>query len=390
MKGTVWNESTIYHDPVTLRTIRQITTCGMVNTVPSYHTGQSFSQDGEEVIFITVRSGYSFLCKADLITGNITCLTEPVDGMGGINEAGRFGNGKGIPIGAVLAPRSKWAFYLVGRQIRAVHLDTLEEKVVVDDIPEAYFVESLAVSADEKVLIYSLDAFDRKKLGGPDAKIVRLNLDSGERKILLEKKGIAIGHLMFNPTDPDLFIFNMDKGPSFEHRVNEHSRTWIYKLSNQAITEVRTIVKQNFQTHTAWTWDGESVLYHGVLGKSEWKNNVNDAGWYIGIAGIDGIPVREYSFPNAPYYGHVSAPVKKNAVILDGNLLDGALMLLSFDEERPKVELLGRHDSDFTTMPSQYAHPHAVSDPSGRWVVFNSARRVIFTGARSDIYAMEL
>lgn len=389
MKGKVWNESEVYKDPVTLRSVRRITTAGIVNTVPSYHTNQSFSEKGDEVIFITVREGKSYLCKADLLTGDITCLTDPVEGMGGLNEWGRFGNGKGIPIGAVLAPKSRWAYYVVERQIRAVHLDTLEEKVVMGGVGEDYFIESLAVSADEKNFIYAVDALHPAQTGGLQFQII-LQPFGEESKTLLEEKGVAAGHLMFNPVDPDLFLFNRDKGPSCMHRADEHSRTWIYRLSDDSVTEVKTVEKQNFQTHTAWTWDGKGVVYHGMLANSDWRYNMNDAGWYIGLAGLNGNPIREYSFPDARYYGHVSATVGKNAVIIDGNLMDGMLMWLYFDGEIPRIEMIAQHGTDFTTMPGQYSHPHAISDPSGRWIVFNSARRIIFTGARSDIYAVTL
>lgn len=387
MKGKVWNESRLYRDPVTLRTVRQITTAGIANTVPSYHTNQAFSESGEDVIFITVRNGKSLLCKANLLTGDITALTEPVAGMGGLNELGRFGDGRGIPIGAVLAPKSRWAYYVVERQIRAVHIDTLEEKVIMEGVEENCFIESLAISTDERNMIYAVNALRPEKPENLQFRIV-LQPFEGEKKVLLEEKGIAAGHLMFSPADPDLFLLNRDKGPSCMHRIDGHSRTWIYRLSDASLTEVKTVEKQNFQTHTAWTWDGKGIVYHGMIANSDWKNNENDAGWYIGLAGLDGNPIREYSFPDARYYGHVSAMPGKNAVILDGNLMDGMLMWLYFEEELPRLELIARHDTDFTTMPSQYSHPHAISDPQGRWIVFNSARRVIFTGARSDIYAV--
>lgn len=89
----IWNESRLYQDLVTLRTVRQITTAGIANTVPSYHTGQAFSESGEEVIFITVRERRSLLCEANLLIGDITALIDPVAGMGGLNELGRFGDG---------------------------------------------------------------------------------------------------------------------------------------------------------------------------------------------------------------------------------------------------------------------------------------------------------
>ena len=80
----------------------------------------------------------------------------------------------------------------------------------------------------------------------------------------------------------------------------------------------------------------------------------------------------------------------KNAAILDGNLMDGYLMWLYFDDEKPRVEIIARHDTDFTLMPGQYTHPHTICAPDGKHLVFNSARRVIFSGGRSDIYAVEV
>lgn len=389
MKGKVWNESRLYRDPVTLKNVRQITTSGTVNTIPSYHTGQAFTDNGEGVIFITIREGKSALCKANLITGDITCLIDPVEGLGGLNEIMRFGDGKGIPIGAVLAPESRWAYYVVERQIRAVHIDTLEEKVVVKGVDDECMIESIAISPDEKKLVYIVDVLYPEKCGGLKYKIFMKTEDS-QPEMLFAEDGIAANHIMYNPVDPDLLLFCRDKGPSSAHRVDEHSRTWIYRISEGSLTEVKTVEKQNFQTHSAWTWDGKGIVYHGMIEASDWKNNVTEGGWYIGLAGLDGNPVREFSFKDARYYGHVSAMKGRNAAIIDGNILDGLLMWIYFDQELPKIEMIAKHDTDFTTMPSQYSHPHAISDPTGRWIVYNSARRIIFTGARSDIFSVEV
>ena len=80
----------------------------------------------------------------------------------------------------------------------------------------------------------------------------------------------------------------------------------------------------------------------------------------------------------------------RNAAILDGNLTDGMLLWLDFDADKPRVEIIARHDSDFTLMPGQCTHPHTICSPDGRYLVFNSARRVIFAGGRSDIYSVEV
>lgn len=388
-KGETWNESVVYYDPVTLKKMRQLTTQGAVNTVPSYHTAQSFSENGEEAIFITVREGMSALCKADLLTGDITCLIDPIDGSGGLNDLPKYGNGKGIEIGAVLAPKSRWAYYVVERQVRAVHIDTLEEKLVVGDVEEDYFIESIAISPDEKTFIYAVDVQNPAEFGGRNFRIYIMR-DGQEPEILHREEGVAAGHIMFSPVDNDLFMFCRDAGPSPESRADEHARAWIYRISDGALTEVKTNEKQNFQTHTAWAWDGQSIVYHGMIAGSDWKYDLNDKGWYIGCAGLDGNPIREYSFPGAPYYGHVSAMQGRNAAIIDGNLLDGLLMWIDFDNETPKIEVVAQHATDFTTMPCQYSHPHAICDPTGKRILFNSARRRIFYGPRSDIYMVEV
>ena len=389
-KGQMWNESSMYLDPITLRPVRRLTSAGQINTVPSYHTDQAFTRDGKEMIFITFRYGESALCKADLGTGDLICLTEPISGVGSPHEIHQYGNGQGIPIGAVLAPRSRWAYYVEGRSIRAVHIDTLGEKTLVQDVDHALYIESIALSCDERYLLYALVGVYPKCAEEMRHEIRRICLATGEDVLLMQGQGFNASHLMQNPVYPNLFLIGRDKGPSCSHRIDENSRAWIYDMDTGAMTNVRTRAAQNFQTHTAWTWDGQGVLYHGVLGETNWKNNLNDKGWYIGKAGLDGQPIREYHFPDAPYYGHVSAMQGKNAAILDGNIMDGCLLWLFFDGETPRVEVIARHDSDFTLMPGQQTHPHTICAPDGKHLVFNSARRVIFAGGRSDIYSVEV
>lgn len=389
-KGQVWNESMVYTDPVTLRTVRRVTSQGLLNTVPSYHTDQAFTRDGRYVIFITYREGRSALCKAELASGDITCLTEPIDGLGALNEVHQYGDGQGISIGAVLSPNQHWAYYASGHRLQAVQIDTLEERIMVPTVPEGLFIESMALSCDERFLLYALVGLYPQRAEDMRHEIHRLRLSDGRDEILLQGQGFNVSHLMQNPVYPNLFLIGRDKGPSPCHRMDENSRAWIWDTDTGSMINVKTVARQNFQTHTAWTWDGKGILYHGMLGHSSWPDNLNREGWYIGLAGLDGQPVREYSFPKAPYYGHVSAMWGKNAAILDGNILDGLLLWLYFDEAEPRVEVVARHDTDFTLMPGQYTHPHTICAPGGKHLVLNSARRVIFSGGRSDVYSIAI
>lgn len=389
-KGQVWNESSVYIDPVTLRTVRRVTSQGLLNTVPSYYTDQSFTRDGRYVIFITYREGRSALCKADLVSGDIICLTEPIDGLGALNEVHQYGDGQGIFIGAVLSPDKHWAYYVSGHRLQAVQIDTLEERIIVPTVPKGFFIESLSLSCNERFLLYALVGLYPQSAEDMRHEIHRLRLSDGQDEILLQEQGFNVSHLMQNPVYPNLFLIGRDKGPSPCHRIDENSRAWIWDTDTGSMINVKTVAQQNFQTHTAWTWDGKGILYHGMLDHSSWSDNLNRAGWYIGLAGLEGQPIREYSFPKAPYYGHVSAMWGKNAAILDGNILDGLLLWLYFNEENPRVEVIAQHDTDFTMMPGQYTHPHTICAPDGKHLVFNSARRVIFSGGRSDIYSIAI
>lgn len=287
-KGQVWNESIVYDDPITLRRVRRMTSQGYLNTIPSYHTDQAFTQDGRYVIFITYREGKSALCKADLETGDIICLTEPVRGLGAPNEIHQYGDGKGISIGAVLAPQGHWAYYVRGRSIRAVHIDTLQERVLVPDTPNYMYIESMALTCDERYLLYALVGLYPQDTAHMRHEIWRARLGDLERETLLHGQGFNVSHLMQNPAYPHLFLIGKDKGPSPSHRIDENSRTWIWNTDTGDMTNVKTLADQNFQTHTAWTWDGEGVLYHGMLGNSSWRGNLNDKGWYIGLSSLDG------------------------------------------------------------------------------------------------------
>lgn len=389
-KGITWNESSVYNDAVTLRKMRRLTSRGMLNTIPSYHTGQSFTADGGHVLFISFREGHTCLCKAELATGALTALIEPVAGLGGLCEVHSFGDGKGIPIGPVLGPTTHWAYYVVARQIRAVNLDTLHERLMLDGVEEKFFVESIALTCDEKKLVYILSALRPQKRQDFHFRVCSIDLATGEHALIMERQGINGTHLMNNPTAPDLFLIGQDLGPSPSDRSDDNGRNWILNIATGGLVNLKTDAQQNFQTHTCWTWDGKEVLYHGMLAGSRWENDRNENGWYIGKTGLDGNVKREFAFPDAPYYGHVSAMKGKDAVILDGNLLNGLLTWLYLDGESPRVEVIARHDSDFTVMPGQYTHPHTICDPTGRRLVFNSARKKIFVGGRSDVYTVEV
>ena len=97
-----------------------------------------------------------------------------------------------------------------------------------------------------------------------------------------------------------------------------------------------------------------------------------------------GETVWEHVFPDADFYGHLTPDAKRPALILDGDFSRDLLQWLYYDEATPRLEPICRHATDWRCIPGQYSHPHPLTDASGRWISFTSARN-----GRSDVYVVD-
>jgi hypothetical protein len=395
-KGETWNESEVYDDAMTLRLVRRITTGGLYNQTPTYHTGIAFSADGEFLVFGTAREGKSAVMRCHVPTGDLTQLTDPVEGSGNYGELNKGGfapgNGLGITGKMCIAPDSLWVAYMAGRALCAVHADTLEERTLIADIgaewlpgvpsidPQEEHVILPAMSAHPDVVAgrrISVPYMEHFAKGGMQLRILQVGLDGGEVTTVYSEDGVGGAHTPHCPADGDLLLVDRDFAPRFwagsDGRTN---RIWTLRLSTGTLAELPPQDEARFQVHSCWTWDGRNVIYHGPSARG---------GWYVGVVDREGRTVREYCFYRAGEYGHVSAMAGRPAVILDGNLSDDLLLWLYYDGERPRVEVIARHGTDWGAMAGQYPHPHPHSDPTGRWISFNAAHR-----GRSDVFVVRV
>lgn len=192
--------------------------------------------------------------------------------------------------------------------------------------------------------------------------------------MVYEEEGIGCCHCPHYPTDPNLLLIDCDLP---RHQQNQVSRIWILRLSTDELTELAPRDKNPLQIHSAWTWDGQNVIYHGQSAKG---------GWYIGVVDRKGQVEREYGFHEGESYGHVSAMAGRPAIILDGNVTSHMLLCLYYDQELPRIEIIARHGTNLMGIPWQYSHPHQLSDPTGRWISFNAVRG----RGRSDVFIVEV
>jgi len=329
--------------------------------------------------------------------GDITQLTEPVDGIGNYGELHKgsgsgLGNGRGITGMMCIAPRSRWVVFMAGRALRAVHIETLEERLLIPDIGAEWVPGVPSVDPDEAYAILPVmkahpdilagrrptrPYMEHFTQGGMALRLLQVPLAGGEITTIYEEEGIGGAHCPHCPTDPDLLLLDRDFPPRFWGGSDGvTNRIWALRLSTGELTELPSQDQACFQVHAVWTWDGQCVCYHGRSAQG---------GYYIGVVDRNGETVREYGFYGAEHYGHVSAAAGRPAIILDGNLSRDLLLWLYYDEEQPRVEVIARHGTDWGALSGQYPHPHPLSDLTGRWISFNAAHR-----GRSDVFIVEV
>jgi len=387
-KGETWNESETHTDPLAGRTVRRITTAGEINTKAPYHTRTTFTDDGEFLIFSTIRDGASALCRAHVATGDITCLIDPV--TDGETKVGA----------ATVAPISGWSPYWHGRSMRAVNVRTLEERTIIEDIGHEWRGAMISVDPTETELITAVVRAHPDAIAGlpPEkhrnyrevyprgrgliSRLVRVPLAGGETEVAFEDHGLRMCHVEHNPVDPDLFYLDRDRPPMF-HSGGDYSKTsrcWALRLSTGELTALTPRGEAKFQIHAAWSWDGELLLYHGpemlIYGPCP---------WYIGAIRPTGEIYREWTFENGKHYGHVAAAGgDRPGIILDGNVTKDRMVWLYYDAEQPRFEEICLHNTEWNSIENNQAtHPHPSTDKHGRWIAFNVAK-----DRRTDVWVV--
>ncbi|MHC4985883.1 MAG: TolB-like translocation protein [Planctomycetota bacterium] len=397
-KGDTWNESSVHTDAETGRTVRRLTTSGLWNEKPTYHTNTAFSADGESLIFARAHEGRTAMLKCHVPTGELTQLTDPVDGVGspwGVHKIGgesEYFDGRGISgIMACIAPKSRRVVFGVGRSVRIVHLDTFEEMMLLEDFGCEWVDGAMSVDPSETHALLPLmpahpevlagreptkSYVDTFAEGGMVTRYVEIPLDGGASRIAFEDDGMGCAHCPHSPVDDDLILIDRDRPPIFwgggDHGAS--TRCWTLRLSTGELTELRPRNDQRFQVHAAWTWDGECVVYHGFM---------REGGYYIGVIDKSGQVIQEYDLPDAGAYGHVSAAPDRPAIVLDGNVTEDKLTWIYYDRDEPRFETIATHGTEWRGIPGQYSDPHPQTDPTGRHIAYHVAKN-----KRTDIYAV--
>ena len=398
--GASWNESESYKDALTGRTVRRLTSRGRINQTPTYHTNSGFTADGSCLAFASVRDGATWIIAAEVSTGQLTSLWR-APGIGDRNYIHRgmsldFADvdGRGVCGNRVsVAPQSRTVVFTVERRLMAADIDTCKARVLIDDCGDDWIFGAPCVSPDESHVAIALSTSHPEMRRGnwtlaPEKgyrdyqhrlRLVGVPLaGSGEVEIIYEHPVPAqSAHCAYCPADGNLLYFDLDLPPAYWCGGDgETPRIWLLDIPSGSVRPLRQTFPGPFQTHQAWLWDGSAICYHG---------RATGGGEFFGVAAPNGDLLWEQVFPQATAYGHNTPDARRKALIIDGMFSEDKLQWLYWGEASPtpRLEPICLHATDWGSLPGQYSHPHPLTDGSGRWISFTSARH-----GRSDIYVV--
>ena len=198
-KGDRFNESEFFDDPVTSRPTRRLTTQRDFSQTPTYHLNAAFSADSRYLVLASWDDeGDSWLLKADVASGEMTVLSALP------GETGERFNGNNVGI----VQASGWVATNTGKTLRLCHLDTLEERVLLDlSGTERRFGHPIGSIDGRKIFIPRLSK--RLVIGETrdvSATHLEVDIETGGITELFCDEGRACNHVVPNPVDPDLLL----------------------------------------------------------------------------------------------------------------------------------------------------------------------------------------
>lgn len=415
--GTRWNESVELRDSATGRFTRRLTVGGMLNNTPTYHHGSAFTADSRYLVLVTVRAGRSAIVRAEVATGELTVLAG-VEGFGRASSGeqhlwapGPLGAGGFAPTNVALAPGSGWAVAACAEKLLAVHVETGELRTLYTYEAGWSGATPGADRSGRRAYLplvpkhpqfdparphQPLDSYSQLMLdrhGGIHSRVVEVEIDTGACRMVYEDDIAGCNHILLSPVDDDLALVDRDLPPTFSYYGDncESPRAHLLRLSTGQLTPLRPRNRHQFQSHVNWNRDGTAIYYHGPAYEGH-EQPVRPGGrlgeMFVGVSDLEGRSVFEMNLP-AYQYGHVSTHTQADAIVSDGLFTPDCICAMHYREldsrGQPRIELLGRHGTDWSGLPGQLSHPHCHVSPDGRWLSYNRV-----AGGRSDVYVIAI
>lgn len=358
----IWNESRLETDTATGRPVRVLTTEPGLHSAPPYHGRGAFDADGRTTILELHREGRCALARCDLESGDLRVLwvngdTTALNNRYALHET----NGKIV--------------FLSGPSMLLLDAETAECHPLIEDIGGGRTIGCPAWSLDGHHVFFP-HMPPKPADGKPPlpATWERLDIRTARRDIIWVDPLGSCNHVQVCPSNTDLLLIDRDFAPGYawfgDYRVTP--RACLLNHRTCALTELRANDEWQFQMHTNFNHDGTRIYYHGracpVPGMR--GDPIPETPQYVGVCDLNGKVLWQHTFPTF-FYGHVAADRRKEAILLDGSLSTDLLVSLDYSGRSPRIELLGRHGSNWSKALGQFSHPHPNMTADGRFILYN-------------------
>lgn len=357
------------HDPDTGAAVTRLTPPD-VTCHRNYFYQKCFTNDGTKLVFGAefgpgTHWNYHLL---DLASGDCTQLSDGA----GENTFGGF-----------LSPDDRWLYFVrAERQLIRLSLADLHEEVAYV-VPEGWvgYGTWVANSACTKMVGIEIAAADWFPLSDwqkfhamfhakPRCRLIRIDLATGAREVILEKQG-WLGHPQYRPGD-DHTVAYCHEGP---HDLVD-ARMWFVNEDGTHVRCAKTHRPGESCTHEFWVPDGSAMVYVSYL-KGERDR------W---ICSLDPVSLQDRRLTKMPPCSHLMSNARGTLIVGDGcdspaDVADAGSHQIAtdpylhlFDLEAGSTRRIARHDTSWKVYKGnrQVTHPHPSFTPDERRVLYSS------------------
>ena len=357
------------HDPDTGAAITRLTPPD-VTCHRNYFYQKCFTNDGTKLVFGAefgpgTHWNYHLL---DIASGDCTQVTDGA----GENTFGGF-----------LSPDDQWLYFVrAERQLIRLSLADLHEEVAYV-VPEGWvgYGTWVANSACTKMVGIEIAASDWFPLSDwqkfhamfhakPRCRLIRIDLATGQREVILEKQG-WLGHPQYRPGD-DHTVAYCHEGP---HDLVD-ARMWFVNEDGTNVRCAKTHRPGESCTHEFWVPDGSAMVYVSYL-KGERDR------W---ICSLDPVTLQDRRLTKMPPCSHLMSSHGGTLIVGDGcdspaDVADAGSHQIAtdpylhlFDLQAGSTRRVARHDTSWKVYKGnrQVTHPHPSFTPDEKRVLYSS------------------
>jgi oligogalacturonide lyase len=284
--------------------------------------------------------------------------------------------------GGFLSPDDKSLYFVrAERQLIKLELSSLQEEVVYT-VPQGWigygtWVTNTACTRMVGIEIHADDWFplsDWKKFhdmyhSKPRCRLIRIDLATGQREVILEKDG-WLGHPQYRPYDDNTVAY-CHEGP---HDLVD-ARMWFINEDGTNIRCGKTHEVGESCTHEFWVPDGSLMIYVSYL-KGETERYI----W-----SLDPVTLKNERLVHMPACSHLMSNFKGDLLVGDGcgspaDVADSSSheiqtdpYLYVFDLKSKTHRPIARHDSSWEVYKKsrQVTHPHPSFTPDEKKVLYS-------------------